>query len=81
MEKLLKIREYGMIIYKNVILTEILPCPMGKRGFAYTDSKVNVIGVIDINHCMPCWLYPKRSLSPSPALAEISKLPCQRHKA
>lgn len=43
----------SMIIYKNVILTEILPCPMDKRGFVYTDSEVNVIEVIDINHCKP----------------------------
>ena len=73
--------QYSMIIYKNVILTEILPCPMDKRGFAYTDSEVNVIGVIDTNHCKPGWLYPKKSLSPSPAFAEISKLPCHRHRA
>ena len=43
----------SMIIYKKVILTEILPCPKVKRGFAYTDSKVNVIEVIGTNHYTP----------------------------
>lgn len=70
----------SMIIYKNVILTEILPCPMVKRGFAYTDSKVNVIEVIDTNHYMPNWPCPKKNLFPWPVLAWISMPPYRGYR-
>ena len=69
-----------MIIYKNVILTEILPCPMVKRGFAYTDSKVNVIEVIDTYDYMRYWPCRLKYLFPWPVVAWISMPPYRGYR-